>query len=103
MELVFDLDCDNKNCSTLFNVSLSRFLSWLEEVGKGCQVYMVSHGNNDVLVLHKNFSKVDMEERLYRVINKFVDFQQYLFVYFTYSQSLSLESLANKVCGESFR
>ena len=72
-------------------------------MGKGSQVYMVSHGKNDVWELHKNFSKVDMEERLYRVINKFVDFQQYLSVYFTYSQSLSLESLANKVCGESFR
>ena len=28
-----------------------RFLDWLEDVSQGCPLYMVSHGNSDILVL----------------------------------------------------
>ena len=76
-----------------------RFLTWLETVGKGCNVYMVSHGNADVLVLDRNFAMFDLEKRLYKVITKYVDFQKYLAANFKDIDSkLSLQELVRIFC-----
>ena len=37
----------------MFREGFERFLSWLEDVSEGCPVYMVSHGNADILVLDR--------------------------------------------------
>ena len=75
-----------------------RFLTWLESVGKGCNVYMVSHGNADVLVLDRNFARFDLEKRLYKVITKYVDFQKYLAANFKDISHLSLLELVKIFC-----
>ena len=69
-------------------------------MGQGCQVYMVSHGNADVMVLDRNISRLDMEQRLYRVINKYVDFQKYLSVNFKDISHLSLLELVKIFCND---
>ena len=43
---------------------------------------MISHGNADILVLDRNFSKYDLEERLYKYVSKYVNVQEYLAVHF---------------------
>ena len=48
------------------------FLDWLESVSEGGGVMMISHGNADILVLDRNFSKYDLEERLYKYVSKYV-------------------------------
>ena len=36
-----------------FREGFERFLQWLEDISEGCTVYMVSHGNADILVLDR--------------------------------------------------
>ena len=60
----------------------------------------MSHGNADVMVLDRNISRLDMEQRLYRVINKYVDFQKYLSVNFKDISHLSLLELVKIFCND---
>ena len=75
-----------------------RFLSWLEEVSEGCPVYMVSHGNSDILILDRNLSRFDLDQRLYRIISKYVDFQKYLTLQFKDISRMSLLELVKIFC-----
>ena len=60
---------------------------------------MISHGNADILVLDRNFSKYDLEERLYKYVSKYVDFQEYLAVHFKdISSRMSLKDLVGIFC-----
>jgi len=75
------------------------FLDWLENVSEGGKVMMISHGNADILVLDRNFSKYDLEERLYKYVSKYVDFQEYLAVHFKdISSRMSLKDLVGIFC-----
>ena len=77
------------------------FLNWLENVSEGGKVMMISHGNADILVLDRNFSKFDLEERLYKYVSKYVDFQEYLAVHFKdISFRMSLKDLVGIFCKE---
>ena len=59
------------------------FLDWLEEVGEGKAVVLVSHGSEDILVLDRNLARYDLQARLYSLISHLVDFQEYLTNHFT--------------------
>jgi len=75
------------------------FLSWLDDVSEGENIMMVSHGNADILVLDRNFSKFDLEERLYKHVSKYIDFQEYLAVHFKdISSRMSLKDLVEIFC-----
>jgi len=76
-----------------------KFLDWLEIVSEGGNVMMISHGNADILVLDRNFSKFDLEERLYKYVSKYIDFQEYLAVHFKdISSRMSLKDLVGIFC-----
>lgn len=80
-------------------VGFVNFLKWLEEVSEGDQVIMISHGNADILILDRNFSKFDLEDELYRFVKKYVDFQEYLSEYFKdISSRMSLKDLVGIFC-----
>jgi len=75
------------------------FLQWLEVVSEGGEVMMISHGNADILILDRNFSKYDLEGRLYKFVSKYVDFQEYLAVHFKdISSRMSLKDLVGIFC-----
>ena len=59
------------------------FLDWLEEIGEGKEVVLVSHGSEDILVLDRNLARYDLQTRLYSLISHLVDFQEYLTNHFT--------------------
>ena len=59
------------------------FLDWLEEIGEGKEVVLVSHGSEDILVLDRNLARYDLQARLYSLISHLVDFQEYLTNHFT--------------------
>ena len=59
------------------------FLDWLEEIGEGKEVVMVSHGSEDILVLDRNLARYDLQARLYSLVSHLVDFQEYLTNHFT--------------------
>ena len=75
-----------------------RFLAWLEEISDGHRVYMVSHGNSDILVLDRNFARFDLDARLYQVVSKYIDFQKYLVLNFKDISRLSLLELVKIFC-----
>jgi len=77
-----------------------RFLSWLEEVSEGCTVFMVSHGNADILVLDRNLARFGLDRRLYKVVTKYLDFQKYLSEHFKDISHLSLSQLVNIFCND---
>jgi len=81
------------------------FITWLEDIGKERDVILVSHGNADILVLDRNFARFDLQERLYRVVAQFVDFQDYIQVHFTdVSSKMALRELVKIFCkGQNFR
>jgi len=75
------------------------FMNWLEEVSEGGEVMMISHGNADILILDRNFSRYDLESRLYRSVSKYIDFQEYLAVHFKdISSRMSLKDLVSIFC-----
>jgi len=74
------------------------FLSWLEIVSGGCPLYLVSHGVNDILVLDRNLAKFDLDQRLYGVVNKYIDFQKYLTLHFKDISRMSLMELVKIFC-----
>jgi len=82
-----------------------QFLLWLEEVSEGGEVTMISHGNADILILDRNFSKFDLESRLYKYVSKYVDFQEYLATHFKdISSKMSLKDLVSIFCkNQGFR
>lgn len=75
-----------------------RFLAWLEEVSDGCPLYLVSHGNSDILVLDRNLARFDLDHRLYKVVSKYVDFQKYLTLHFKDISRMSLMELVKIFC-----
>jgi hypothetical protein len=83
------------------------FLVWLEELQgreQARDIVLVSHGNSDILMLHWNFTRLDLQERLYRVVSHFVDFQDYLQVHFKDMGKLGMQALVKTFCqGEAFR
>jgi len=74
------------------------FLSWLEIVSGGCPLYLVSHGVNDILVLDRNLAKFDLDQRLYGVVSKYIDFQKYLTLHFKDISRMSLMELVKIFC-----
>lgn len=87
-------------------VGLDLFLTWLEQLASGqSRLILISHGNADILVLDRNLSKFDMEERLYRVVHNFVDFQDYLARHFKdISSRMGLKHLLGIFCkGQTYR
>ena len=74
------------------------FLSWLEIVSGGSPLYLVSHGVNDILVLDRNLAKFDLDQRLYGVVSKYIDFQKYLTLHFKDISRMSLMELVKIFC-----
>jgi len=88
------------------DVGLDLFLTWIEKLATpDRKVILVSHGNADILVLDRNLSKFDMEERLYRLVSNFVDFQEYLARHFKdISSRMGLKHLLGIFCkGQTYR
>ena len=81
------------------------FLSWLEEIGAGRELVLVSHGNADILVLDRNLARYHLQERLYSAVSHFVDFQDYVQVHFKdVSSRMALRELVKIFCaGRNFR
>jgi len=77
-----------------------KFLKWLEDISNGSEVLMVSHGNADILVLDRNFARFDLDQRLYQIVTKYVDFQKYLAAYFQDISRLSLLELVKIFCND---
>ena len=77
-----------------------KFLSWLEDVGEGSDLMMISHGNADILVLDRNLARYDLDNRLYSIVSKYVDFQKYLAVNFKDISHLSLLELVKIFCND---
>ena len=77
---------------------LEMFLSWLEEVRTMSPVVLISHGNSDILVLHRNLARWSLDTRFYEIVDKFVDFRMYLASYFKEISHLSLSDLVKTCC-----
>jgi len=86
---------------------LTQFLTWLRSLvsPRDCNLILVSHGNADILVLDRNFSKFDLEEELYALVHKFIDFQEYLATHFKdISSGMGLKQLLSTFCpDQNFR
>ena len=77
---------------------LEMFLSWLEEVRTMYPVVLISHGNSDILVLHRNLARCSLDTRFYEIVDKFVDFRMYLASYCKEISHLSLSDLVKTYC-----
>jgi len=77
-----------------------RFLTWLESISQGASIYMVSHGNADILILDRNLARYSLDRRLYKVVSKYLDFQKYLSEHFKDISHLSLSELVKIFCND---
>ena len=63
--------------------ALKDFLMFLQEIyfSQG-QLYLVSHGSEDIPILYSNFSEHNMDQHFLARVTNFVNFQDYLKVHF---------------------
>ena len=99
-------DCQTKQFlqSSSLQEALQDFLNFLQEnyfrVG---QLYLVSHGTEDIPILYNNFSKYDMDQHFLSRVTNFVNFQDYLKTYFP-GLPPSVSGLVRRCCpGSSYR
>ena len=96
-------DCQAKQflqcCST--EAALQDFLSFLQEIYfRHGQLFLVSHGSEDIPILYNSFSKYNMDQHFLARVSNFVNFQDYLKTYFP-GLPPSLAALVKRYCPDA--